>query len=156
MNNYYVVGNKASRSLSPTIFNYWFKKYKIKAKYKFLELDENSFDKRILEKIKEKNTKGLNITIPFKKKIIKHLNNLDKHSKEINAVNCVSIGGRTKGINTDWIGYYNTLPKNKNLRKKKVLLIGYGGAALAIHYVLMIKGFKNITIVNRSKKKLCQ
>ena len=46
------------------------------------------------------------------------------------------------------------VPKNKNLKKEKILIIGYGGAALAIHYVLRKKGFKNITIVNRTKKKL--
>ena len=38
MKKFYVVGNKTSKSLSPTIFNYWFKKYSIDAKYEFLEL----------------------------------------------------------------------------------------------------------------------
>ena len=42
MKKLYVVGNKASKSLSPTIFNYWFKKYNIKARYGYLELPEKN------------------------------------------------------------------------------------------------------------------
>ncbi len=154
MKKFYVVGNRASKSLSPTIFNYWFKKYKVKAKYSFLELNNLNFDKKIKEVIKNKNVGGLNITIPFKKKIIKHIDKLDKHSKIIKAVNCVSTRPRVIGINTDWKGYYKSLPNIKNIKNKKVVLIGYGGAALSIHYVLKKKGIKKITVFNRTKKKL--
>ena len=68
--------------------------------------------------------------------------------------NCVITKPKTKGINTDWTGYYKTLPKTKNLKSKKTIIIGYGGAALAIHYVLNQKGFKNVNVFNRTKKKL--
>ncbi len=152
MKIFYVVGSNSSKSLSPVIFNYWFKKYKINAKYSYIQPSKKNFDIKIKKALKDKNLCGLNITIPFKRKIIKHLDLLDSHSKQINAVNCVLIGKKLKGINTDWIGYFKTLPKTKNLNKKKVLIIGYGGAALAIHYVLKKKGFKNITIVNKTKK----
>ena len=47
MKKLYVVGNKASKSLSPTIFNYWFKKYNIKARYGYLELTEKNFHNKI-------------------------------------------------------------------------------------------------------------
>ena len=49
MKKLYVVGNKASKSLSPTIFNYWFKKYNIKANYGYLELTEKNFHNKILK-----------------------------------------------------------------------------------------------------------
>ncbi len=154
MNKYFVVGNKTSKSLSPTIFNYWFKKYKIRAKYDFIEVNEKKIDLTIKELLKDKNVKGLNVTIPYKQKIMKHINHCDKHAKKINAVNCVSIGRSVVGNNTDWQGYYKSLPKHSKLKNKNILLIGYGGASLAIHYVLKLKGFKNITIINRSKKKI--
>ena len=83
MKKFYVIGNKASKSLSPIIFNYWFNKYKIKAKYSFLELNNKNFEKKIKQTLKSKDVKGLNITIPFKQKIIKHLDSLDKHSKKL-------------------------------------------------------------------------
>ncbi len=154
MIQFYVVGNKSSKSLSPLIFNYWFKKYNIKAQYGFLELNKKNFDKKIKQYLNDKNVGGLNITIPFKQKIIKHIDKLDSHSLTINAVNCVTLKSKKIGTNTDWRGYYKTLPKTKKLKQKNVVLIGYGGAALAIHYVLKVKGFKNIKILNRTKKKL--
>ena len=90
MKKLYVVGNKASKSLSPTIFNYWFKKYKIDAQYNYLQLNKKNFDKKITNTLKDKDVKGLNITIPFKKNIIKHTETLDVHSKRINAVSCMT------------------------------------------------------------------
>ena len=119
MKEYYVIGNKASKSLSPTIFNYWFKKYKINAVYGYLEFNNNNFDKNIKTYLTKKNIGGMNITIPFKQKIMKHLDVLDSHSKKINAVNCVVFKSKTMGFNTDWEGYYKSLPKNNNLKKKK-------------------------------------
>lgn len=155
MKKFYVIGNKASKSLSPAIFNYWFKKNKIKAKYSFIETNNINFDKNIKKTLQDKDVGGLNITIPFKQKIIKYTDNLNKHAEKIGAVNCLSIATTVKGTNTDWEGYFNSLPKIKNINKKKVLLIGYGGAALAIHYVLKKKGFNNIVIINRSRKQIC-
>ncbi len=154
MKKFYVVGANSSNSLSPTIFNYWFKKYKIEAKYSYLELNKKNFDKKIKEVIKNRNTHGLNITIPFKQKIMKYIESLDNHSKNINAVNCVHFGSKIRGINTDWEGYFKTLPKTKGIKNKETVIIGYGGAALAIHYVLLKKGFNKITIVNRTRKKI--
>ena len=154
MKKFYVVGNRVSKSLSPTIFNYWFRKHKIKASYEYLELNEKNFDLKIREKLADKKVVGMNITIPFKKKIIKHVKTMDKHANKIGAVNCLKNGKIIKGTNTDWDGYYRTLPIRKEILNKKILLIGYGGAALAIHYVLNMMGFKHITILNRSKKKL--
>ena len=68
MKYFYVIGNKTSKSLSPLIFNHWFKKYNIEAKYKFIEVSESKFDKVLIDTIKNKKTHGLNITIPYKKK----------------------------------------------------------------------------------------
>ncbi len=154
MKNFYVIGNKTSKSLSPTIFNYWFRKYKIKASYGFLELNDSNFDTKVKELLINKKLGGLNITIPYKKKIMKHVDVINRNAKEINAINCISINKKILGTNTDWRGYYKTLPKDKNLKNNKTLIIGYGGAALAIHYVLKSKGYKNILIFNRTRKKL--
>ncbi len=154
MKKLYVVGNRVSKSLSPTIFNYWFKKYNIKASYRYLELTEKNFHKKIKEVLEKKDTLGLNVTIPFKNKIIKHLNKIDTHAKKISAVNCVTNKKTINGTNTDWTGYYKTLPNIKKTKNRKVVILGYGGASHAIHYVLKKRGFKDILIFNRSKKKI--
>ncbi len=154
MKKFYVVGDKASKSLSPTIFNYWFKKYNINARYGYLELTEKNFHRKIKEVLKKKDTIGLNVTIPFKNKIIKHLNKIDVHAKKIGAVNCVTNKKTKIGTNTDWTGYYKTLPNIKKTKNRKVVILGYGGASHAIHYVLKKRGFKEILIFNRSKRKI--
>ena len=154
MKKLYVVGNRTSKSLSPIIFNYWFKKYNIKASYGYLELTEKNFHKKIKEVLKRKDTLGLNVTIPFKSKIIKHLDTIDTHAKKIGAVNCVINKKIINGTNTDWTGYYKTLPNIKKIKNRKVVVLGYGGASHAIHYVLKKRGFKEILIFNRSKKKI--
>ena len=71
MKEFFVIGNQTSKSLSPLIFNHWFKKYKIDAKYKFVEVKKGSFDKVLNKKIKNKKVYGFNVTVPYKKKINK-------------------------------------------------------------------------------------
>ena len=69
----YVVGTNVSTSLSPSIFQYWFNKYNIDGKYGYKEIKENVFDEKIKSILKEEGLCGLNITIPFKEKIIPYL-----------------------------------------------------------------------------------
>ena len=154
MKNFFVIGDKASKSLSPLIFNYWFKKYNIKAKYSFLEVTKKNFDSEIVKKLSDKNTQGLNVTIPFKKDIIKYLNIKNVHAKKIGAVNCVTVGNKIKGTNTDWVGYLNSIKKEKINKNKNILILGFGGASQAIYYGFLIKGYKNVSVFNRTKKTI--
>ena len=132
MKKLYVVGERSSKSLSPLIFNHWFKKYKINAHYDFLEVKKNKFRNKIKKVLKQQNLLGLNITTPYKKSIIGFVDNLDKHSKTIKAVNCLFLkNGKIKGLNTDWVGYKKSLKNHKLKKNKKVLILGYGGASMA-------------------------
>ena len=152
MKKFFVIGNNSSKSLSPLIFNYWFKKYKIKAKYNYVEVEKDRFDETIIKKTKQKNLCGYNVTIPYKKNILKHLHKKNTHAQKIGAVNCVKTGKKTIGINTDWIGYLNSIKTKKINKTKNILILGYGGASQAIVYGFSIKGFNNITVFNRTKK----
>jgi shikimate dehydrogenase len=152
MKNFFVIGEQASKSLSPLIFNHWFKKYNIQAKYSFLEVTKKNFNSEIVKKLNDKKTQGLNITIPFKKDIIKHLDNKSVHAQKIGAVNCVTVGKKIKGINTDWVGYLNSIKQEKINKNKNILILGFGGASQAIYYGFFFKGYKNVSVFNRSKK----
>ena len=154
MKNYFVIGNKVSKSLSPTIFNHWFKKYKINARYSFVEVNKKNFHKVMLNKLNETNVAGFNVTTPFKKDILEHLNTTNIHAKKIGAVNCVKVEKKIRGINTDWVGYLNSIKGLKIHKTKKILILGYGGAAQAIVYGLLSSGYKNVTVFNRSKKTI--
>ena len=152
MKHFFVIGNKTSESLSPLMFKHWFKKHNIQAKYSFVEVKNKNFDKTLLKKIYDNKTKGFNVTIPFKKEVIKHLDTINYHSKIIGAVNCVTISKKIKGINTDWLGYLDSIKKLKTNKNKKILILGYGGASQAIVYGFFSKGYKNVTVFNRTKK----
>ena len=95
---------------------------------------------------------GLSFTIPFKKDIIKYLDNKNIHAQNIGAVNCVTIGNKIKGINTDWVGYLNSIKQEKINKNKNILILGFGGASQAIYYGFFFKGYKNVSVFNRSKK----
>ena len=152
MKFFFVIGNKTSSSLSPLIFNHWFKKYKINARYYFIEANKQSFEKIVSKKIQEKTTKGFNVTTPYKKIIFKFLDTKNLHAKKIGAVNCVAVGKKIKGTNTDWIGYKNSIKGFKINKNNNILILGYGGAAQAIIYSFVSRGFKNIIVFNRTKK----
>ena len=154
MKHFFVIGNQTSNSLSPLIFNHWFKKYKLKARYTFLEVRKEDLDSVLIKKIKDKKTTGFNITTPYKKNIIKYVDVKNVHAKNIGAVNCVTLSKKIKGINTDWVGYLNSIKSAKISKKHKILILGYGGASQAIYYGFSLRGFKNILVFNRSKKAI--
>ena len=153
---FYVIGNNVRKSLSPLIFNYWFKKKKIDALYAYKEIKIKDFDESVSNILLEKNVLGFNVTIPFKQMIIKKIKKSDKHAKNIGAINCViKKNNNWEGINTDWIGFLNSIKeKNKALKKNNVIVIGYGGAAKAIVYALQQDSYKNIMIFNRTYEKI--
>ena len=88
MKKYLVIGNPIAHSLSPKIHNYWIKQNNLNAFYDRLKLNENELEKIILE-IKNEKISGINVTLPFKKKIIPFLDQLTPVAKEAQSVNTV-------------------------------------------------------------------
>ena len=64
-----IIGSPITHSLSPVLHNYWFKKYNIKADYSLLDATEENL-KHVIKKIKDKELSGINVTLPYKQKII--------------------------------------------------------------------------------------
>ena len=86
---------------------------------------------------------GLNVTIPYKQEIIQYLDELTPTAKAIGAVNCVEIiEGRWVGHNTDYIGFKRTLLPLIENRVETALILGTGGASLAVAYVLKELGIR--------------
>lgn len=124
--------------------SYSFSEKYFKKKINNLELSNITykiFDVKNLNQIESlfqiKNLVGLNVTIPYKEKIIPFLDSLNNDSKEIRAVNCIHIlNNKLIGYNTDIIGFeYSFKPLLKNHHKRAIIL-GNGGAAKAVAYVL--------------------
>ncbi len=104
------------------------------------------------------NLQGFNVTIPHKVNIMPYLDVVSKAAEDIGAVNCVSIrnvGGEKilYGYNTDCIGFKNSLLPNLTSEHNKALILGSGGAARAVQYVLSELNIDYLT-VSRGKGDL--
>lgn len=95
--------------------------------------------------------KGLNVTIPYKESIIPYLTELDETAQAVGAVNTIKfIDGKLIGYNTDAWGFAKSLLSMASPKMKRALIIGNGGAAKAVKYVLNRIGVE-YQIVNRTK-----
>lgn len=96
--------------------------------------------------------KAINVTIPYKEKVIPYLDEIDDNAKMIGAVNTiVNTNGKLVGHNTDFSGFLYMIQNNKvEIHDKKVLVLGNGGASKAVVAVLKSLGAQDIILVSRS------
>jgi len=152
--NFLVIGNPIKHSLSPLLHNYWFKKNKLNYKYKKLKINQSAI-KNILNRIRRKEIEGLNVTIPFKKNIIKFLDILKGDSLKTLSVNTVYLEKKKLvGDNTDVYGFSEGILKRIKTRIKVAGIIGAGGVTSSIILSLIKRGVKKIYITNRTFSKL--
>ncbi len=80
---------------------------------------------------------GLNVTIPYKEKVIRYLDELDPEAESIGAVNTIKVlsEGRLRGYNTDAYGFESSLTRHLTQRHRSGLILGTGGASKAVAYV---------------------
>lgn len=145
MQKYGLVGYPLKHSFSIGYFNEKFSSEKIEAEYINFEIpDINNFPE-IIEA--NPNLHGLNVTIPYKEKVIPYLDELDKQAAAIGAVNVIKIirnkGGKPKliGYNSDIIGFTQSIQPLLQSHHKKALILGTGGASKAVFH-----GLKNLGI----------
>lgn len=102
--------------------------------------------------------KGLNVTVPYKKDVMRYLCEVDEKAEMIGAVNTlVRTEHGFKGYNTDMPGLYRAMRYDGvALEGKNVVVIGAGGAANAVMGMLFEAKVKNILILNRTKEKAKQ
>lgn len=153
---YGLVGYPVKHSLSPIMYDAAFSALKINAEYKLFELkpqDLESFFKSIFEK----NIYGLNVTVPYKEKVIAFLDDLSKESRLIGAVNTIKVSGNElEGFNTDGEGFLKHLSEDLgfNPKEKNIAIIGAGGAGRAVSVYLAKLKPKTISIYDVDKAKL--
>ena len=81
-----IIGNPIRHSLSPVLHNYWFNKYGINADYSIIEAVDNDL-KSIVNKIRDKELTGINVTLPFKQKIINQTDKIINDAETTGSVN---------------------------------------------------------------------
>ncbi|NPA23529.1 MAG: shikimate dehydrogenase [Crenarchaeota archaeon] len=147
-----LLGRGIGYTLSPYIHNTVFKLHNIDAEYQVLDIPEDELDHRI-EDIFER-FYGLNVTIPYKIKIIKYLDELTQEAEIVGAVNTIKTRNRRVGHNTDTIGIELSLRRNNvNIDGRRCLILGAGGAARAAAYVFHRNGAEKIVVCNRTRTR---
>ncbi len=147
MKKFGLLGSDVSKSLSPSMHKVNFQSLGIEAAYKSVSVSDFKTIMSYLKKLD-----GFNVTTPFKETIIEYLDEVNNEGLKIGAVNTVkNIDGKLVGFNTDGIGFFEALSDVCDVKDKKILLIGSGGAAKAIYHTL--KDFnEDITVSNRTAK----
>ncbi len=152
MKQYGLLGEKLAHSYSKCIHTYIFQALHIEAEYHLLECKEAELPKYIA-KLRRKEYNGFNVTIPYKKVIMKYLDEIDAKAKKIGSVNTIYIKkDKVIGTNTDYDGFFETIKKYKiEVKNKDCFILGTGGASLAISQVLSDLG-GNCHFVSRTPR----
>ena len=102
---YGIIGKPIEHSLSPVLHNYWFKKYKIDANYSLINVDDDGLS-NLIEKIKNKKYNGINVTLPYKQKIVSYIDVLVNDAEITSSVNTIYLDEEETliGDNTDVFG----------------------------------------------------
>ena len=132
---YGLIGYPLSHSFSPAFFKRKFEEEGIDATYQSFPIASIHELPALLDMHPE--LRGLNVTIPYKEKIIPFLDGIDPMADIIGAVNCIAIdGGKTMGYNTDYIGFERSLKLWLRGKRPCAIVLGTGGAARAVTHVL--------------------
>ena len=153
MRQFGLIGKSLSHSFSKIYFEEKFRREHIDTTYSLFELADITEITDFLQQ--HPDLAGFNVTIPYKQQIIPYLDELSDEAQAVGAVNTVivqHIGNQiiTKGYNTDVIGFRDSLQGIKV--PESALILGTGGAAAAVKYVLEQLGCA-CTIVSRNPER---
>lgn len=157
MDIYGLLGYPLGHSFSRGFFNEKFTSERIDAEYVNFEIPDINEVRSILAA--HPHLKGLNVTIPYKEKILPYLDETDSEASAIGAVNVVKVlssEGKVylKGFNSDVIGFVDSLKPLLAPHHQKALVLGTGGASRAIRYGLTKLGL-SYQMVSRRKAEGC-
>ena len=150
-----VVGNPIEHSLSPFIHSRFSRNENVNINYLAYKVSNDDFHIFIKEFFQDKEARGLNITLPHKKRAAKIEGIVSQEAQYINAVNTIVNKDKMLHLfSTDGVGFINDIENKKfNLKNKNILIIGAGAAVESILYRVAKAKPKEITITNRTPEK---
>ena len=145
-----VLGEKLPHTYSPIINKRIMELINVEGAYKKFELPRGNMQK-FIDGVKTLDIRGFNVTIPYKEEVMSFLDYISDEAKNIGAVNTVvNKDGKLCGYNTDYFGFHSTLKiANIDVKGKRAVILGSGGASKAIREVLLDDGAKEVYIVSR-------
>ena len=151
-----VIGDPIEHSRSPQMHNAAFAKAGLDYVYVPFHVRPNDLADAIAG-FKATNIVGINVTLPHKQAVIRHLTSISREAELIGAVNTLTfVNGEIHGDNTDAPGVLKALEENGNMSVpagENVVVLGAGGAARAVVVALAFRGVASITIANRTVEK---
>lgn len=155
MNKYGLIGENLSHSFSPILHEIIFKNSHIKAEYMLHQVKSQDLKDKILA-LKKGEIQGFNVTIPYKLEIMDYLDEISSEAKIIGAVNTLEYReGKIIGHNTDYYGFGALLNKmNIDVKDKRALILGTGGASKSVYHYLKNNGIKEIIFASRKPKNI--
>lgn len=148
MTRFGLIGCGLKHTLSPLIHNARFADKKISAQYSVVDLSENMLTRDVLNDFD-----GLNVTIPYKQKVMSLLDETEDTAFKIGAVNTIVNNGVLKGYNTDLQGFLHIVNRCGAKLDKNVLVLGYGGVAQTVLYAVKNAGGRATVVTRRQDLK---
>ncbi len=152
IDDYAVMGNPISHSKSPSIHTLFAEQTQQSILYTAIHVDLGGF-KQAVGNFAAAGGKGLNITVPFKQEAWELVSARSERAERAGAVNTIKIeDDKLFGDNTDGVGLVNDLIVNHSveLKNKKILLMGAGGAARGVIIPLLKQNPSSLFIANRT------
>jgi shikimate dehydrogenase len=148
-----LIGNPVEHTMSPPMHNAAFDYLGLDFTYVPFNVEKNVLQDSI-QGARALGIKGLNVTIPYKTRVMEFLDVIDKPAELIGAVNTIKFEEDVAtGYNTDGIGAVKALEEIESVNNKKVVMVGAGGAARAVAFQLILSGIESLTIINRTPEK---
>ena len=150
MEKYGLIGYPLGHSFSISYFNQRFQDEGIDAVYENFEISSIEALDEVIGANPE--LKGLNVTIPYKEKVIPYLDSITPEARAIGAVNVIKVthegrNTKLKGYNSDVIGFTKSIePMLEKKWHKKALILGTGGASKAINFGLRHLGLETVFV----------
>ncbi|WP_143319491.1 shikimate dehydrogenase [Clostridium sp. HBUAS56010] len=144
-----LIGSPVGHSGSPAMYNYSFNKLGLDYAYLAFDIKVDEV-KQAIEAMKTFRMKGCNVTMPCKNEAVKYMDELSQAARIVGAVNTiVSEDGKLIGHMTDGEGFVDNLRDyGVEIRGKKIIVCGGGGAATAIQVQCALEGAREISIFN--------
>jgi shikimate dehydrogenase len=149
---YGLIGHPVRHSLSPAMYNTLFAEFGIDAVYLALDVHPDRAD-QVADAIRTLNLVGVNLTVPFKERLLPLLDRCTQAAREAGAVNVITaVDGTLTGYNTDGEGLIRSLQEDGGppIAGCRAVVLGAGGAARAVASTLIDRGAGQVVMLNRT------
>ncbi len=148
-----LIGSPVAHSMSPAMYNYSFEKCGIDACYMAFDVKEEDVP-AAFSAMRLFSMRGMNVTMPCKINAAKNVDELTPAARLCGAVNTVvNEDGKLIGYNTDGVGFVMNLSAHGiEVKGKKAVIIGAGGAAASIQAQMALDGVAELSLFNKKDR----